>query len=129
MFLVLSILLAFVVFLRGQASEPNGLEESYYNPILPGFHPDPSCQLVEEFDNTYFCVTSSFNAFPGVPVMASKDLIHFKQIGNSNQFTVFSIRFVKSLYLQGNVINRPDQLPDFNQLNGPTSGIWAATIR
>ncbi|GJJ12973.1 hypothetical protein Clacol_007220 [Clathrus columnatus] len=112
MLLVVSILLAFTIFLRGQSSEPESKPVrlgSYNNPVIPGFHPDPSCHLVEEFDNTFFCVTSSFNSFPGVPVLASKDLIHFKQIGN--------------------VINNPNQLPDFNTLDGATSGIWAATIR
>ncbi|KAI0092356.1 arabinofuranosidase [Irpex rosettiformis] len=82
---------------------------SYSNPILPGFHPDPSCIRVEEWNNTYFCATSSFNAVPGVPVFASKDLQHFKQIGN--------------------VINRESQLPGLSNTNGSTSGIWAPTIR
>lgn len=53
----------------------------YRNPVLPGFHPDPSCVRVEEWDNTFFCATSSFNAVPGVPIFASKDLQNFKQIG------------------------------------------------
>lgn len=57
------------------------LGASWHNPILPGFHPDPSCIRVEEWDSTYFCATSSFNAAPAVPVFASKDLQHFKQIG------------------------------------------------
>ena len=57
------------------------LAASWHNPILPGFHPDPSCILVEEWDNVYFCATSSFNVAPGVPVFASKDLQNFKQIG------------------------------------------------
>lgn len=78
MLLAISIFLALAVFIRSKANQL----QSYHNPIIPGFHPDPSCDLVEEFDNTYFCVTSSFNAFPGVPVLASKDLIHFKQIGD-----------------------------------------------
>ena len=53
----------------------------YNNPILPGFHPDPSCIRVEEWDNTFFCATSSFNVVPGVPIFASKDLQNFRQIG------------------------------------------------
>lgn len=56
--------------------------KTYNNPILPGFHPDPSCTLVPEWDNTFFCATSSFNAIPGVPIFASKDLQNFRQIGN-----------------------------------------------
>lgn len=48
--------------------------ESYTNPILPGWNSDPSCTFVKEWDNTFFCTTSSFLAYPGVPVYASKDL-------------------------------------------------------
>ena len=39
---------------------------TYLNPILPGFHPDPSCVFVPELDNTYFCASSSFLVFPGI---------------------------------------------------------------
>lgn len=49
------------------------------NPILPGYYPDPSICRVEE---DYFLVTSTFAYFPGVPIFHSKDLIHWKQIGN-----------------------------------------------
>ena len=52
-----------------------------YNPIFPGFHPDPSCIYVPEWDDTYFCAASSFNAFPGLPIHASKDLRDWRLIG------------------------------------------------
>jgi len=51
----------------------------YSNPIIPGFHPDPSVCCVGE---DYYLVTSSFGYFPGVPVFHSRDLIHWQQIGN-----------------------------------------------
>lgn len=54
---------------------------TYLNPILPGFHPDPSCIFVPDWDDTFFCATSSFNAFPGIPLHASKDLQNWKLIG------------------------------------------------
>ena len=54
---------------------------TYYNPIFPGFHPDPSCIFVPEWDDTFFCAASSFNAFPGVPIHASKDLKNWRLIG------------------------------------------------
>ena len=51
----------------------------YTNPIIKGFHPDPSiCRVGED----YYLVTSSFEYFPGIPVFHSRDLIHWKQIGN-----------------------------------------------
>ena len=74
------------------------------NPILPGFHPDPSIVAV---GNDYYMVNSSFQYFPGVPISHSRDLVHWEQIGN--------------------VLDRPSQLP----LKNATSlrGIYAPTIR
>lgn len=54
---------------------------TFQNPILPGFHPDPSCIHVPEWDDTFFCASSSLNAFPGIPIHASKDLQNWKLIG------------------------------------------------
>ena len=41
------------------------------NPILPGFHPDPSICRVGE---TFYIATSTFEWFPGVEINASTDL-------------------------------------------------------
>ena len=38
---------------------------TFQNPILPGFHPDPSCIFVPDWDDTFFCASSSFLVFPG----------------------------------------------------------------
>ncbi|RMX87101.1 hypothetical protein D0869_02619 [Hortaea werneckii] len=83
--------------------------DTFFNPILPGFHPDPSCISVPELNWTFFCATSSFSAFPGIPIHASKDLVHWKLISNA--------------------LARPEQLPDLAIINGSTSGIWAPSIR
>ncbi|MEX2445578.1 MAG: glycoside hydrolase family 43 protein [Alkalispirochaeta sp.] len=41
------------------------------NPVLPGFHPDPSiCRVGDEF----FIATSTFEWFPGVMIYSSRDL-------------------------------------------------------
>lgn len=60
-----------------------GENSTFNNPILPGFHPDPSCIFVPEWNETFFCASSSFNAFPGIPIHASKDLQNWKLIGES----------------------------------------------
>lgn len=76
----------------------------YRNPIIPGFHPDPSiCRVGDDF----YIVNSSFQYFPGVPIYHSKDLANWRQIGN--------------------VLTRESQL----NLKGTTSwlGIYAPTIR
>ncbi|MGK9147145.1 glycoside hydrolase family 43 protein [Plantibacter flavus] len=56
-------------------------------PILPGFHPDPSiCRVGHD----YYLATSSFEYFPGVPLFHSTDLVSWTQIGHvlsrRNQF-------------------------------------------
>lgn len=45
------------------------------NPILPGFHPDPS--LVRVGDD-FFLATSTFEWFPGVRIYHSRDLRHWR---------------------------------------------------
>ncbi|WP_369267811.1 family 43 glycosylhydrolase, partial [Streptomyces harbinensis] len=79
--------------------------ETFSNPVIPGFHPDPSvCRVGED----YYLVCSSFEYFPGVPVFHSRDLVHWEQIGN--------------------VMERPGQLrlPDTAPSSG---GVYAPTIR
>ncbi len=51
----------------------------YQNPVIPGFHPDPSVCRV---DHEYFLVTSSFTYFPGVPIFRSSNLVDWEQIAN-----------------------------------------------
>ena len=77
---------------------------SYRNPVIPGFHPDPSiCRVGED----YYVVTSSFEYFPGVPIFHSRDLTHWECIGNC--------------------LTRPSRL----SLAGcsPSKGIYAPTLR
>ncbi|KAI1806022.1 glycoside hydrolase family 43 protein [Daldinia bambusicola] len=80
---------------------------TYYNPVLPGWHSDPSCTQV---DGTFFCVTSTFISFPGLPIYASKDLINWKLISHA--------------------WNRESQLPGISwNTTGQQQGMYAATIR
>ena len=54
--------------------------KEFQNPIIPGFYPDPSiCRVGED----YYLVNSTFEYFPAIPVWHSKDLVHWKQIGNA----------------------------------------------
>jgi len=54
-------------------------EDLYQNPILPGFHPDPSIVRVGE---DYYMVNSSFMWFPALPISHSRDLVHWEPIGH-----------------------------------------------
>jgi xylan 1,4-beta-xylosidase len=47
------------------------------NPVLPGFHPDPSILRVGE---EYFIANSTFEWFPGVEISRSKDLITWESV-------------------------------------------------
>ncbi len=70
--LLLSLSLALVTGCTGQTTQ------TFSNPIIPGFYPDPSiCRVGDD----YYLVTSSFEYFPGVPIFHSKDLVHWRQIG------------------------------------------------
>lgn len=84
------------------------LSNNFQNPILSGFHPDPSCIYVTE-DEAFYCASSSFNVFPGIPIYASRDLITWTLVGH--------------------VLNRASQLPELANSIGSTSGIWAPTFR
>jgi beta-xylosidase len=80
---------------------------TFINPNLPGWHSDPSCINV---DDIFFCVTSTFISFPGLPIYASNDLINWKLISH--------------------VWNRESQLPGLSwNTTGQQNGMFAATIR
>lgn len=48
------------------------------NPVLSGFHPDPSILRVKD---DYYIATSTFEWFPGVQINHSKDLVHWDLLG------------------------------------------------
>src|SRR6185312_2415365 len=73
------------------------------NPILPGFHPDPSIVRVGD---DYYLATSTFEWFPGVQIHHSRDLANWRLLRQP--------------------LRRPSQL---NMLGDPDScGIWAPCL-
>ena len=76
---------------------------TYRNPILAGFYPDPS---VTWANGAFYLVNSTFTYFPGVPVFESRDLVHWRQVGQ--------------------VIDRPGEL-NFDGLT-VSRGIYAPSI-
>ena len=53
-------------------------EVEYTNPILHLDYSDPDvCRVGED----YYMTASSFNCFPGLPILHSRDLVHWEQIG------------------------------------------------
>ncbi|HUL77971.1 MAG TPA: glycoside hydrolase family 43 protein [Vicinamibacteria bacterium] len=77
---------------------------AYRNPVIPGFHPDPS---VVRVGGDYYLVNSSFEFFPGVPLFHSRDLVHWRPLGH--------------------VLTRDSQLPLAKAR--ASGGIFAPTIR
>ena len=73
------------------------------NPILPGFHPDPSMIRVGD---DYYLATSTFEWFPGVALFHSRDLANWKPIGH--------------------VLTRQSQL-DLIGI-GDSAGLWAPSL-
>jgi ABC-type molybdate transport system permease subunit len=47
------------------------------NPVLPGFHPDPSILRVGE---DYFIANSTFEWYPGIEISRSKDLVTWESV-------------------------------------------------
>ena len=83
---------------------PAELEEGHYrNPVLPGFHPDPSIVRVGD---DFYAVTSTFSWWPGLPIFHSRNLVDWTLVTNA--------------------INRPDQM-DFTGL-GTNRGLFAPAI-
>ena len=98
------ILLTITIALMCLTASPASASDTYRNPVIPGFHPDPSICRVED---DYYLVNSSFEYFPGVPIFHSKDLVHWRQIGH--------------------VLTRESQLP-LHEMQS-SGGIFAPTLR
>src|SRR5688500_9582251 len=78
----------------------------YANPVIPGFHPDPSvCRVGDE----YFLAVSSFTYFPGVPIFRSGNLVDWVQLGSA--------------------LDRPSQLDLSGTERSASLGIFAPTLR
>ncbi len=73
------------------------------NPILPGFHPDPSILRVGEW---YYLANSTFEWFPGVEIHKSRDLVNWEPLPSPLQRT-------SQLDMEG---------------NPPSGGIWAPCL-
>ena len=106
------------------------------NPIIPGFAPDPSLVLV---DDTYYLVNSTFHLFPGLPIYASKDLVHWTHICTFST-PQLPQPHTSNISIPGNAIHRPSQLSLSNSSTKinffedgdhmfATGGLYAPTIR
>ncbi|WP_432100939.1 glycoside hydrolase family 43 protein [Streptomyces sp. WAC 04229] len=64
---------------RSGSRKPDGRRgPDIVNPVLPGFHPDPSILRVGD---DYYIATSTFEWLPGVAVHHSRDLVNWRSLG------------------------------------------------
>ncbi|MFF2485106.1 family 43 glycosylhydrolase [Microbacterium sp. NPDC058062] len=75
-----------------------------FQPILPGFYPDPTiCRVGDD----YYVANSSFEYFPGAPLFHSRDLVNWTQLGNI----------------------LTDRMQFRRGTTGPSTGIYGSTLR
>lgn len=114
----------------------------FTNPVVKGCYPDPSvCRVGDDF----YLVNSSFEFFPGLPVLHSRDLVHWKTIGhclsrsdqlilepgehNHSGIYAPSIRYHEGIFyvITTNVGNSPDK-GNFYVWTKDPAGEWSDPI-
>ncbi len=107
--------LGWLALLAILVSPPSGLAEpdqrhrpadhnTFSNPIIPGFAPDPSIVRVGD---DFWLINSTFESFPGIPIYHSRDLVDWKLVNYA--------------------LTRPSQA-DLSSIKS-SDGIHASTIR
>ncbi|MFQ3544189.1 glycoside hydrolase family 43 protein [Halobacillus rhizosphaerae] len=81
---------------------------SIVNPILPGFHPDPSILRVGD---DYYIATSTFEWFPGVQINHSKDLKNWRLL-------TYPLTRTSQLNMSGNIDSGGVWAPCLSYSNG-----------
>jgi xylan 1,4-beta-xylosidase len=109
-----------------QADLGNG---TFLNPIMTGDHPDPS--ILKDGDD-YYMTFSSFDAYPGLVIWHSRDLINWQPIGPTlfkNVGAVWAPDLIKHkgryyIYFPGISPNRSNYVIWADNIRGP----WSAPI-
>ncbi len=98
----------------------------YRNPILPADYSDPD---VIRVGDTYYLVASSFHFSPGVPILTSKDLVHWTIAGH----VLPKLPFAPEYDLPGPVPTNDAgaRMPRDQRTSGQryAGGVWAPSIR
>jgi len=82
--------------------------QSFQNPILAGYYPDPSiCKAGDD----YYIINSSFAHYPGIPIFHSKDLLNWQLIS-------YAMNRPSQLALEGSGISRGLFAPAISYHNG-----------
>lgn len=98
----------------------------YRNPVLPADYSDPD---VIRVGDTYYLVASSFHFSPGVPILTSKDLVHWTIAGH----VLPKLPFAPEYDLPGPVPtdDAGKRMPRDQRTSGQryAGGVWAPSIR
>ena len=102
---------------------------TFLNPIMAGDHPDPS--ILKDGDD-YYLTFSSFDAYPGLVIWHSRDLVNWQPIGPAlfkNVGSVWAPDLVKHqgryyIYFPGISPNRSNYVIWADNIRGP----WSAPI-
>ncbi|MDR1737606.1 MAG: glycoside hydrolase 43 family protein [Candidatus Symbiothrix sp.] len=105
-------IVALLIILNSQFSILNSYSQDdfYTNPVVYADYSDPD---VIRVGDDYFMTASSFNCVPGLPILHSKDLIHWKIINHA----------LKNLRMEG------VSPADFFDRPQHGKGVWAPAIR
>ncbi len=80
---------------------------TYVNPILNADYPDSD---IEQVGDTYYMITSKQHVSPGMPILASKDMVNWTNVGH--------------------VFDKLSWAPEYNwdRMNGYSFGVWAGDL-
>jgi beta-xylosidase len=76
----------------------NAWTADYSNPVLHADYSDPDAIRV---DRTYYMTASSFNEAPGLPLLESRDMVHWKLVGHALPQLVPAEQFAKPQHGKG----------------------------
>lgn len=101
-------------------------EAVYRNPILPADYSDPD---VIRVGDTYYLVASSFHFSPGVPILTSKDLVHWTLAGHVLPRLPFALEY--DLPGPAPTDDAGKRMPRDQRTVGQRygGGVWAPSIR
>ncbi|PVH82242.1 glycoside hydrolase family 43 protein [Cadophora sp. DSE1049] len=99
------------------------------NPIIPGFHPDPSCICV---DGIFYLVNSTFQWFPHISVQVSQDLINWIPCSHQTEGILApTIRYYKGTFyvICTNILLTGKAETFIVSSTSPIAGKWSAPIQ
>ena len=105
---LLFVALHFCFYSLKLSAQADAARREYRNPVLFSDYSDPD--VLRAGDN-YYLVSSSFHFMPGIPILQSKDLVHWKIIGH--------------------VFSHLDISPKYSMVGGTRygQGAWAPSLR